>query len=160
MDFQRYSRPGAPNQAWHCDGGHVNPDAGWPDENGVEAQQLSKAYAICVFTPLIDLSETVGFTQFWPGSHKYEKLLGFGPAAEELGEFFNMTRTSLEMAAAAVYVCACLRRLYLIPYTDVHCADCAQHMSIIPYTYVHCTDCAQNMSIISYAKVRCMMGYV
>jgi ectoine hydroxylase-related dioxygenase (phytanoyl-CoA dioxygenase family) len=27
----------------------------------------------------------MGCTQFWPGTHKYGHLLGFGPAATELG---------------------------------------------------------------------------
>ena len=56
-----YSRPGAPNQDWHCDGGHEQDDAGWPDQS----RQLPKAYAVCVFLPLIDFNETVGYTDFW-----------------------------------------------------------------------------------------------
>ena len=76
-----YSRPGAPNQDWHCDGGHEQDDAGWPDQG----RQLPKAYAVCVFLPLIDFNETVGYTDFWPGSHQHKGLLGFGPAAPMLG---------------------------------------------------------------------------
>eukprot|EP00056_Hartaetosiga_gracilis_P001276 m.43917 g.43917 ORF g.43917 m.43917 type:complete len:182 (-) comp10571_c0_seq2:121-666(-) len=37
-----------------------------------------KPFAVCVFMPLITLNKTVGFTQFWPGSHKYDELIGFG----------------------------------------------------------------------------------
>jgi hypothetical protein len=55
-----YSRPGSPNQDWHSDGGHLHPDAGWPEDG----RTLSNPYAVCVFTPLIDLDQTVGFTQF------------------------------------------------------------------------------------------------
>lgn len=36
----------------------------------------SDPYAVCVFLPMMDLSPTVGFTQFWPGSHRYEGLVG------------------------------------------------------------------------------------
>ena len=45
----------------------------------------SPPYALCVFVPLIDLDQSTGFTQFWPGSHVTDKLLGFGAAAEVLG---------------------------------------------------------------------------
>ena len=34
------------------------------------------AYALCVFVPLVQFSRARGFTQFWPGSHKYSGLLG------------------------------------------------------------------------------------
>eukprot|EP00039_Didymoeca_costata_P011394 m.159818 g.159818 ORF g.159818 m.159818 type:complete len:387 (-) comp15159_c0_seq6:1533-2693(-) len=80
-----YSRPGAPQQEWHTDGGHLDLDAGWPDEN----RQVSKPYAICVFVPLINTNPEVGYTQFWPGSHKYKGLLGFGPAATLLDACYD-----------------------------------------------------------------------
>ncbi|EDQ87172.1 uncharacterized protein MONBRDRAFT_33513 [Monosiga brevicollis MX1] len=69
-----YSRPGAEEQTWHADGPHISHTADW---NGRGA---SAPYALCVFLPLMDLDRTVGFTQFWPGSHKYDSLLGFGHA--------------------------------------------------------------------------------
>ncbi len=77
-----YSKPGANHQGWHADGGHTegDSDAGW-DEGAIN-NALAAPYAICLFVPLIDLNHTVGFTQFWPGSHKHRELVGFGPFAE------------------------------------------------------------------------------
>jgi len=77
-----YSRPGACAQGWHADGSHQKEanDAGW-QEDGWKTQ-LTNAYAICLFLPLINLNENVGFTQFWPGSHRSRDFLGFGPVAE------------------------------------------------------------------------------
>jgi ectoine hydroxylase-related dioxygenase (phytanoyl-CoA dioxygenase family) len=63
-----YSLPGATSQSWHADGGHYGKDT----------------YAVCFFVPLIPLNESVGYTQFWTGSHKNEGLIGFGAAAELL----------------------------------------------------------------------------
>lgn len=73
-----YSCPGAPHQGWHADGKHQRgaQDAGW------ENSSLADAYALCLFIPLMNLDETVGYTQFWPGSHRYRDLLGFGKVAE------------------------------------------------------------------------------
>ncbi|EGD78147.1 hypothetical protein PTSG_09023 [Salpingoeca rosetta] len=68
-----YSRPGAEEQTWHADGPHVGRTADWTG-CGHEAP-----YALCVFVPLVQFSPELGFTQFWPGSHKYDGLLGFGP---------------------------------------------------------------------------------
>jgi hypothetical protein len=48
-----------------------------------------------VFVPLIDLDSSVGFTQFWPGSHAHPELAGFGPAAPMLGLFYPYTRSLL-----------------------------------------------------------------
>ena len=77
-----YSRPGAPPQEWHADGPHVGRCAGWDSgDGGGEAPP----YALCVFVPLCDLSREVGFTQFWPGTHRHAQLLGFGGACEVLG---------------------------------------------------------------------------
>ena len=77
-----YSKPGANHQGWHADGGHTlgDSDAGW--DEGCNKNSLAAPYAICLFVPLIDLNHTVGFTQFWPGSHKHRELVGFGPFAE------------------------------------------------------------------------------
>jgi len=69
-----YSKPGANHQGWHADGGHL--------EEGNCDNALALPYAICLFVPLIDLDNLVGFTQFWPGSHRYKELVGFGPFAE------------------------------------------------------------------------------
>ncbi|ACO66093.1 predicted protein [Micromonas commoda] len=75
-----YSKPGAPAQDWHCDGRHLAGEAR-ADFTGLGA---SPPYAVCVFCPLIDLDATVGFTQFWAGSHVTDGLIGFGAAAEVL----------------------------------------------------------------------------
>ncbi len=77
-----YSKPGANHQGWHADGNHVpgQPDAGW-DELGYQTR-LAGAFAICLFVPLVDLNQEVGFTQFWPGSHRSRDLMGFGKVAE------------------------------------------------------------------------------
>ena len=82
-----YSRPGACAQNWHADGDHVKgaTDAGWrdndDDNNGWQTTTLARPYALCLFVPLIDLNDTVGYTQFWPGSHRWRALVGFGPVA-------------------------------------------------------------------------------
>ncbi len=77
-----YSRPGACAQGWHADGSHQKGaiDAGW-DSNGWKTH-LANAYALCLFIPLIDLNHDVGYTQFWPGSHRSSNFIGFGPVAE------------------------------------------------------------------------------
>eukprot|EP00301_Raphidiophrys_heterophryoidea_P027073 c946_g1_i1.p1 GENE.c946_g1_i1~~c946_g1_i1.p1 ORF type:complete len:265 (+),score=49.40 c946_g1_i1:435-1229(+) len=74
-----YSRPGAPDQSWHADGHHLGPVC---DALGLGAEP---PYAVCVFVPLTPASKQVGFTQFWPGTHKTDKLLGFGSGAEVIG---------------------------------------------------------------------------
>eukprot|EP00055_Hartaetosiga_balthica_P002651 m.4721 g.4721 ORF g.4721 m.4721 type:complete len:237 (+) comp2281_c0_seq1:616-1326(+) len=68
-----YSRPGATEQTWHADGPHIGKTADWSGKG------QDKPYAICVFLPLISLNKIVGYTQFWPASHKYDELIGFGP---------------------------------------------------------------------------------
>lgn len=88
MDFDVsvvYSKPGACAQHWHADGAHQKgaTDAGWTRQG--HFTQLAPPYAICLFLPLIDLNETVGYTQFWPGSHRYRDLVGFGPVATLAG---------------------------------------------------------------------------
>ena len=77
-----YSRPGAVHQGWHSDGNHQKGarDAGW-DRDGWK-MELADAYAICLFIPLIDLNDEVGYTQFWPGTHKHRDLIGFGKVSE------------------------------------------------------------------------------
>jgi len=51
----------------------------------LDEREQADPYALCVFVPLIDLDQDVGFTQFWPGSHRYNGLWGFGGAATSLG---------------------------------------------------------------------------
>lgn len=77
-----YSKPGSPNQGWHCDGDHQkgSPDCGW-DPDGWKTT-LAETYALCLFIPLVDLNDETGFTQYWPGSHRNKNLVGFGPVAE------------------------------------------------------------------------------
>lgn len=57
-------------------------------------------YALCVFVPLIDLDETVGYTQFWLGTHVTPGLVGFGGAAELLG---GTVEAMVEAGSAVVY---------------------------------------------------------
>lgn len=75
-----YSKPGATNQDWHCDGRHL---AGAP-QAGFDGAGAASPYAVCVFCPLVDLCPTLGFTQFWAGSHRSAGLIGFGAAAQVL----------------------------------------------------------------------------
>lgn len=77
-----YSRPGACEQLWHADADHQAglEDAGWSPDGW--KKNLAETYAIGLFIPLIDLNETVGFTQFWPASHRHRDLIGFGKIAE------------------------------------------------------------------------------
>jgi len=77
-----YSRPGAVHQGWHADGDHQKGaiDAGWQSDGW--KTRLANVYALCLFIPMIPLDDTVGFTQFWPGSHRNRDLVGFGKVAE------------------------------------------------------------------------------
>jgi hypothetical protein len=75
-----YSKPGARDQDWHCDGRHLAGESR-ADFTGAG---VSAPYAVCVFVPLCDLNQEVGFTQFWVGSHVTDGLIGFGAAAEVL----------------------------------------------------------------------------
>ena len=75
-----YSKPGARDQDWHCDGRHLAGESR-ADFTGAG---VSAPYAVCVFVPLCDLNQEVGFTQFWGGSHVTDGLIGFGAAAEVL----------------------------------------------------------------------------
>lgn len=85
-----YSRPGAIAQGWHADGDHQpqgSSDAGWHID-GWETR-LARPYAVCLFLPLIDLNEEVGYPQFWPGSHRNRDLVGFGKVAELTNTTFD-----------------------------------------------------------------------
>ena len=53
-----------------------------------------RPYAICIFIPLIDLNDTVGYTQFWLGSHKYKNLQGFGKFSEISNSTCDIGRTT------------------------------------------------------------------
>ena len=75
-----YSKLGAGDQDWHCDGRHLAGESR-ADFTGCG---VSAPYAVCVFVPLCDLNQEVGFTQFWGGSHVTDGLIGFGAAAEVL----------------------------------------------------------------------------
>ena len=75
-----YSKLGAGDQDWHCDGRHLAGESR-ADFTGCG---VSAPYAVCVFVPLCDLNQEVGFTQFWGGSHVTDGLIGFGAAAKVL----------------------------------------------------------------------------
>lgn len=88
-----FSRPGAVDQTWHADGKHIKGNGskweGWgleaEEENSDEDENEDRTrdvYALCLFLPLIDLDHKVGYTQFWPCSHRHRELLGFGKVAE------------------------------------------------------------------------------
>jgi hypothetical protein len=64
------SLPSCGMQYWHSDGIHQGASASF-DSNDTAAP----AHALCVFVPLIDLTEETGYTEFWAGSHRYKKLL-------------------------------------------------------------------------------------
>ena len=84
-----YSKPGAPHQGWHADGDHQRGanDAGWEADGW--KNRLAEPYAMCLFIPLIDLNDDTGYTQFWPASHRYRGLMGFGPVSEITGATWN-----------------------------------------------------------------------
>lgn len=90
LDFDAsvvYSKPGADAQGWHADGQHKAEDAGW-QANGWQTE-LASPYAVCMFIPLIDLNQDVGYTQFWPGSHRNSSWMGFGRLAEVTSSTFD-----------------------------------------------------------------------
>lgn len=70
-----YSRPGSTDQDWHTDGDHYG----------------DQVYAVCIFLPLIPLSEETGYTRFWPKSHLYSNLLGLAQCADVLKASINAT---------------------------------------------------------------------
>jgi Phytanoyl-CoA dioxygenase (PhyH) len=65
------SLPGAREQYWHSDGVHVGPARSL----GRTTETVHPPHAICVFVPLLPLTAETGGTEFWAGSHKYDKLL-------------------------------------------------------------------------------------
>ena len=71
---------------WHADGPPCAPGG--------------SAYAVCVFVPLLDLDEKTGCTQFWPGSHVHQHLLGFGPAGNVLE---TTVRAQVAAGSAVLY---------------------------------------------------------
>ena len=74
------SLPGAGEQYWHSDGAHQGPGAGWPPAEAADRCGWAEAAAapphnLCVFVPLVDLTHTNGYTEFWAGSQHYDGLL-------------------------------------------------------------------------------------
>ncbi len=82
------SRRGAPAGRWHADGGHSRYSFG--------GKSADAPYALCVFVPLVTLRgptvrddagaeprwrHGLGFTAFWPGSHRHAECLHLGAAA-------------------------------------------------------------------------------
>ena len=63
------SLPGADMQYYHSDGVHVGAAADF------DSDEAASTHALCVFVPLIDLNHEVGYTEFWAGSHRYNRLL-------------------------------------------------------------------------------------
>lgn len=63
------SLPSCGMQYWHSDGVHIGESADF------ESDSAASTHALCVFVPLVDLTELTGYTEFWAGSHKYSKLL-------------------------------------------------------------------------------------
>lgn len=83
-----YSLPGATDQEWHTDGDHL-------------IGSNSEPYALCIFIPLIPLTQETGYTRFWPRSHKYAHLLGLGRAADAIQS--TVDGDSLEMGDFILY---------------------------------------------------------
>lgn len=81
-----YSRPGAPDQDWHTDGDHCidqgRVHAVRDEEDCSGGIDRHRAYAVCIFVPLVPLTEATGCTRFWPKSHTYPNLLGLARAAD------------------------------------------------------------------------------
>jgi ectoine hydroxylase-related dioxygenase (phytanoyl-CoA dioxygenase family) len=65
------SLPGAGEQYWHSDGAH----AAAVDVDSGSAIDMDPPAALCVFVPLVDLTDETGCTEFWSGSHRYRRLL-------------------------------------------------------------------------------------
>lgn len=63
------SLPGAGEQYWHSDGVHVGSVATW------DSDECAPTHALCVFVPLLDLTDETGYTEFWAASHRYDQLL-------------------------------------------------------------------------------------
>ena len=126
------SRPGTTNQEWHSDGPHRGAAAGWDtaaatthadsgamtddadacDDDGSRFEACAPPYAVCAFVPLLSpagrrFGSGVGATQFWPGSHAYDQLLGFGGAASVLG---CATEMEARVGDAVLYDYRCMHR--------------------------------------------------
>lgn len=100
------SRPGATAQDWHADGPHVGKARDW------DCGECDPAYALCAFVPLLVGAGSangrgVGATQFWPGSHEYNALIGFGGAAGPLGCALEL---SVDVGDAVIYDYRCMHR--------------------------------------------------
>jgi Phytanoyl-CoA dioxygenase (PhyH) len=65
------SLPGAREQYWHSDGVHVGPALSLRRS----AETVHPPHALCVFVPLLPLTNETGGTEFWAGSHRYDTLL-------------------------------------------------------------------------------------
>jgi ectoine hydroxylase-related dioxygenase (phytanoyl-CoA dioxygenase family) len=66
------SLPSCGMQYWHSDGIHRGKSADF------DSNSAAPTHALCVFVPLVDLTESTGCTEFWAGSQKYSKLLQKG----------------------------------------------------------------------------------
>ena len=81
------ARPGATDQGLHADGGHLfrlgQPDADSAGGDDEEAETegtyapLLPAHCLNVFLPLVDLTEELGPTQFYPGSHALGTVISY-----------------------------------------------------------------------------------
>ncbi|CAL6445808.1 unnamed protein product [Bathycoccus prasinos] len=80
-----WTEPNCSDQEWHCDGAHRGDQETYDEQTGALVKTHGPPYAVCVFMALLDLDDTVGYTEFWPTSHKNAGLLGFGAAAHALG---------------------------------------------------------------------------
>ena len=80
-----WTEPNCSDQEWHCDGAHRGDQETYDEQTGALVKTHGPPYAVCVFMTLLDLDDTVGYTEFWPTSHKNAGLLGFGAAAHALG---------------------------------------------------------------------------
>ena len=69
-----FSLPGAGEQYWHSDGTHEGPAAGWADVDDPR-KAAAGPHAVCVFVPLVELTKTNGYTEFWKGSQHFASLM-------------------------------------------------------------------------------------
>jgi hypothetical protein len=58
--------PGTSVQYYHSDGVHASKSADFASE------AAAPTHVLCVFLPLIKLDCSMGYTDFWAGSHKYQ----------------------------------------------------------------------------------------
>eukprot|EP00658_Telonema_sp_P-2_P056807 TRINITY_DN4525_c0_g1_i4.p1 TRINITY_DN4525_c0_g1~~TRINITY_DN4525_c0_g1_i4.p1 ORF type:complete len:402 (+),score=58.37 TRINITY_DN4525_c0_g1_i4:210-1415(+) len=92
------SLPGCGEQYWHSDGQHQGEVAGW---EAIQAPSETAAgpHAICVFLPLVDLTHTNGYTEFWAGTHHFDGLL----AKKGVQSLPGGTHAVCEMGDALMY---------------------------------------------------------